>query len=75
MWVVDVEADGAEQILHPGVVSVDPINEILVPTSNHHLAEQQQQQSSLQTEGLGYALSMLVSGSLSKLTRYFTDLH
>jgi hypothetical protein len=40
MWVVDVETNGAEQILHPCVVSVDPINEILVPTSDHHLGEE-----------------------------------
>lgn len=38
MGVVDVEADGAEQVLHPGVVGVDSIDEVLIPTSNYHLS-------------------------------------
>lgn len=38
MGVVDVEAHGAEQVLHPGVVGVDSIDEVLVPTSNYHLS-------------------------------------
>jgi len=46
MWVVDVETNGAEQILNPCVVRVDPIYEILVPTSNHHLGEEEQNNNS-----------------------------
>lgn len=39
MWVVDVEADRAEQVLHPGVVGIDSIDEVLVPATNYHLKE------------------------------------
>lgn len=37
MWVVDVEANRAEQVLHPGVVGIDSIDEVLVPATNYHL--------------------------------------
>lgn len=37
MWVVNVEADRAEQILHSGVVGIDSIDEVLVPATDYHL--------------------------------------
>lgn len=37
MWVVDIEANRAEQVLHPGVVGIDSIDKILVLTTNYHL--------------------------------------
>lgn len=39
MWVVDIEANRAEQVLHPSVVGIDSIDEILVPATNYHLKE------------------------------------
>lgn len=41
MWIVDVEANRAEQVLHPGVVGIDSIDEVLVPATNYHLEEEQ----------------------------------
>lgn len=38
MGVVDVEANRAEQVLHPGVVGIDSIDEVLISTSNYHLS-------------------------------------
>lgn len=37
MWVVDIEANRAEQVLHPSVVGIDSIDEVLVPSTNYHL--------------------------------------
>lgn len=37
MWVVDIEANRAEQVLHPGVVGIDSIDKVLIPTTNYHL--------------------------------------
>lgn len=39
MWVVDIEANRAEQVLHPSVVGIDSVDEILVPATNYHLIE------------------------------------
>lgn len=39
VWVVDIEANWAEQVLHPGVVGIDSIDEVLVPATNYHLKE------------------------------------
>ena len=41
MWVVDIQAHRAEQVLHTSVVGVDSIDEILVPATNHNLKERQ----------------------------------
>lgn len=38
MGVVDVEAHGAEQVLHPGVVGIHSIDQVLVPTPDDHLS-------------------------------------
>lgn len=37
MWVVDIEANRAEQVLHSGVVGIDSIDKVLIPTTNNHL--------------------------------------
>lgn len=37
MWVVDVETNGAKQILDAGVVGVHTVDEVLVSPSDHHL--------------------------------------
>lgn len=42
MWVVNVKADRAEQILHPGVVGIDSIDEVLVPATDHNLSDRNQ---------------------------------
>lgn len=39
MWVVDIKTNRAEQVLDPGVFSVDPIDEILVPATYYNLGE------------------------------------
>lgn len=40
MWVIDIEANRAEQVLNPGVVGIHPIDEVLVPATNYHLEEE-----------------------------------
>lgn len=39
MWVVNIEANRAEQVLYPGVIGIDPIDEVLVSATNYHLEE------------------------------------
>lgn len=39
MWIVDIETNRAEQVLHPGVVGIDTIDEVFVPATNYHLKE------------------------------------
>lgn len=37
MRVVDIQANWAEQILHPGVVGINAVDEVLVSATNYHL--------------------------------------
>lgn len=48
MWVVDIEANRAEEILHSSVVGIDTIDEVLVPATNHHLGEENESNVNLQ---------------------------
>ena len=38
--VVNVESYRAEQILYPGVVGIHPVDQVLVPTTYHHLGSE-----------------------------------
>lgn len=42
MWVVDIKTNRAEQVLHPGVVGIDSIDEVLVPATDYNLTERDQ---------------------------------
>lgn len=37
MWVVDIETNRTEQVLDPGGVGIDSIDEIAVPATDYHL--------------------------------------
>lgn len=52
MWVVDIEANRAEQVLHPSVVGIDSVDEILVPATNYHLTEKKDG-----INGLGFCIA------------------
>lgn len=37
MWIVDIQPNGAEEILHTHIVCVHAIDEILIPPTDHNL--------------------------------------
>lgn len=43
MWVVDIKTNRAEQVLHPGVVGIDSIDEVLVSATDYNLTEREGQ--------------------------------
>lgn len=43
MWVVDIKTNRAEQVLHPGIVGIDSIDEVLVPATDYNLTEREDQ--------------------------------
>lgn len=38
VWIVHVELDRVEEVLHSTLLSVDAVDEVLVLASNHHLS-------------------------------------
>ena len=37
VWIVDIELNRTEQVLHSGVVGIAAINEIFIPATNNNL--------------------------------------
>lgn len=42
MRVVDIKTNRTEQVLHPGVVGIDSIDEVFVPATDYNLTERDQ---------------------------------
>lgn len=77
MWVVDIEANRAEQVLHPGVVGIDSIDKVLIPTTNNHLWARQKKIILLLSPNSPFVLIYLALGlkSIWKCVQFWVALH